>query len=57
MIFAFLVAWVWLGEALNPLQLGGAAVVLAGIVLAQTARANKVLDADLAISADVGGKS
>ena len=49
-IFAFLVAWIWLGEGLDPLQLGGAAVVLAGIILAQTARANKVIDADLALS-------
>jgi hypothetical protein len=30
----------------------GAAVVLVGIVLAQTARANKVLDPDLAFKAD-----
>ena len=49
-IFAFLVAWIWLGEGLDPLQLGGAAVVLAGIILAQTARANKVVDADLALA-------
>ncbi len=49
-IFAFLVAWLWLGEALNPPQLIGAAIVLAGIVLAQTSRANKVVDADLAIA-------
>ena len=49
-IFAFVVAWVWLGEGLDPLQLGGAAVVLAGIILAQTARANKVVDADLALA-------
>src|SRR4051794_11902647 len=33
-----LVAWVWLGESLNGIQLGGAAVVLAAIGLAQTAR-------------------
>lgn len=51
-IFAFLVAWLWLGEGLNPLQLAGAIVVLAGIVLAQTARVNKVVLADLAITAD-----
>ena len=49
-IFAFLVAWVWLGEGLTPVQLVGAAVVLAGIILAQTARANKVVDADLALN-------
>ena len=54
-IFAFLVAWLWLGEQLTPLQLVGAAGVLAGIVLAQSARADKVIDADLALpSSNVG---
>jgi drug/metabolite transporter (DMT)-like permease len=53
-IFAFVVAWLWLGEELNVPQLIGAAIVLVGIVLAQTARADKVVDADLAITADVG---
>ena len=48
-IFAFVVAWLWLGEKLDALQLVGAAVVLAGIILAQTARNNRVVDADLAI--------
>ena len=49
-IFAFLVAWLWLGEQLDILQVAGAAVVLLGIVLAQTARSTKtVVDADLAI--------
>nr|WP_282597248.1 DMT family transporter [Cryobacterium sp. BB307] len=48
-IFAFAFAWIWLGELLTPLQLVGAAVVLVGIVLAQTARINKVVDPDLAI--------
>ncbi len=49
-IFAFLVAWLWLGEQLDLLQIAGAAVVLVGIVLAQTARSSKtVVDADLAI--------
>jgi drug/metabolite transporter (DMT)-like permease len=33
-----LVAWVWLDESLDGLQLAGAAVVLSAIVLAQTAR-------------------
>jgi drug/metabolite transporter (DMT)-like permease len=33
-----LVAWAWLGESLDGLQLAGAAVVLAAIALAQTAR-------------------
>lgn len=49
-LFAFLVAWLWLGEGLGPLQMVGAAIVLAGIVLAQTARVNKVVDANLALS-------
>jgi drug/metabolite transporter (DMT)-like permease len=37
-VFAILVAWVWLGESLNAIQLVGAALTLAGIALAQTAR-------------------
>ena len=49
-LFAFAVAWLWLGENLDPVQIVGAAVVLAGIVLAQTARSSKtVVDADLAL--------
>jgi drug/metabolite transporter (DMT)-like permease len=37
-VLASLVAWVWLDETLSAAQLAGGAVVLAGIVLAQTAR-------------------
>lgn len=37
-LFAFAVAWVWLGEKLTWPQVAGAALVLAGIVTAQTAR-------------------
>ncbi len=48
-IFAFVVAWLWLGEQLDALQLVGAGVVLVGIILAQTSRAGRVIDADLAI--------
>lgn len=48
-VFAFAVAWLWLGEGLNLIQTMGAAVVLIGIVLAQTARADKVVNADLAL--------
>lgn len=48
-IFAFIVAWLWLGETLGALQIVGAVVVLAGIILAQTARIDKVVLADLAI--------
>lgn len=54
-IFAFLVAWLWLGEGLAPIQIAGAAIVLIGILVAQTARVNKVVDADLALLADVSG--
>ena len=35
---AIVVAWAWLGETLEPVQLSGAVLILAGIVLAQTAR-------------------
>lgn len=48
-IFAFVVAWLWLGEQLTALQLVGAAIVLSGIILAQSARSNAVVDADLAL--------
>jgi drug/metabolite transporter (DMT)-like permease len=37
-VVATAVAWAWLGESLGALQLTGAAVVLAAIVIAQTAR-------------------
>ena len=37
-VVAIVVAWLWLGESLNPLQLSGATVTLAGISLAQTSR-------------------
>jgi len=37
-VAAALVAWAWLGERLGPAQLAGAAIVLAAILLAQTAR-------------------
>ena len=33
-----LVGWLWLSETLGTVQLAGAAVVLAAIALAQTAR-------------------
>jgi drug/metabolite transporter (DMT)-like permease len=37
-VVATIVAWVWLQETLAPVQLAGAGVVLAAILLAQTAR-------------------
>jgi drug/metabolite transporter (DMT)-like permease len=37
-VLAALVAWVWLGEELAPIQIVGGLVVLAGVLLAQTAR-------------------
>jgi drug/metabolite transporter (DMT)-like permease len=37
-VVATVVAWAWLREALAPAQLAGAAIVLAAIGLAQTAR-------------------
>lgn len=47
-IFAFAFAFLWLGETLNSVQAIGAVLVLIGIVVAQTARVNKVVDLDLA---------
>jgi drug/metabolite transporter (DMT)-like permease len=37
-VAASVVAWAWLGEALLPVQVAGGLVVVAGIVLAETAR-------------------
>jgi drug/metabolite transporter (DMT)-like permease len=48
-VFAFVVAFLWLREGLDAVQIIGAAVVLAGIILAQTARSGRVVDADLAL--------
>ncbi len=48
--FAFIVAWLWLGEALNLFQLVGATLVLTGIIVAQTARTKPTpINADLAL--------
>jgi drug/metabolite transporter (DMT)-like permease len=53
-LFAFLVAWVWLGEAMAAIEIAGAAVVLAGILIAQTARERpKASDTDVAEVAEV----
>lgn len=45
-LFAFIVAWLWLGETLAAIQIAGAGLVLAGIVVAQTARDRKEVAAD-----------
>jgi drug/metabolite transporter (DMT)-like permease len=37
-VVASAIAWAWLDEALDPIQIVGGAIVLGGIVLAQTAR-------------------
>ena len=37
-VAASVVAWAWLGETFGAAQLVGGAIVLAGILLAQTAR-------------------
>lgn len=37
-LFAFVIAWAWLGETLAPIQVVGAVIVFAGIVIGQTAR-------------------
>ena len=37
-VLAIVVAWAWLGESLDPVQLSGAAVTLAGVSLALTSR-------------------
>jgi drug/metabolite transporter (DMT)-like permease len=37
-VLAGTIAWLALGEALTPIQLGGAALMLTGVVLAETAR-------------------
>jgi len=50
-IFAFLVAWLWLGKGLNLVQIIGAAIVFVGIILTQTARANDLIGAGLAYQA------
>ncbi len=65
-VFGFGFAWLWRGEMLAPVQILGAGVVLLGIVLAQTARAGKAVDLDLAViddarrtvpAPDVGGSA
>jgi drug/metabolite transporter (DMT)-like permease len=37
-VLAIVIAWAWLGESLNPVQVSGAAVTLAGVALALSSR-------------------
>jgi len=37
-VIAIAVAWAWLGESLDPVQVSGAAVTLAGVSLALSSR-------------------
>jgi drug/metabolite transporter (DMT)-like permease len=37
-VLAIVIAWAWLGETLDPLQVSGAAVTLAGVSLALSSR-------------------
>lgn len=48
-LFAFFFAYLLLGEVLNLLQIAGATVVLVGIIIAQTARDGRAVEADLAL--------
>jgi drug/metabolite transporter (DMT)-like permease len=48
-LFAFLAAWLILGETLNIVQLVGAGIVLAGVILAQSARDRRAVDPRLAL--------
>jgi drug/metabolite transporter (DMT)-like permease len=49
-VFAFVTAWLWLGEQLTLLQSMGATIVLGGILVAQSARSSDVVvQADLAL--------
>ncbi|WP_084037862.1 DMT family transporter [Demequina sp. NBRC 110053] len=52
-LFAFVVAWIWLGETLTAVQLAGSAVVLAAIIVAQTARARPAIAEPEAFAAGV----
>lgn len=48
-LFAFLAAWLILGESLNTTQLIGSGIVLVGVVLAQSAREGRGIETDLAL--------
>jgi drug/metabolite transporter (DMT)-like permease len=52
-VAATIVAYLWLDEALSGLQLIGGALVLSGILLAQTAREERVASADAAPQVEI----
>jgi drug/metabolite transporter (DMT)-like permease len=61
-VLAAIVAWIWLGEELAAVQIAGGLIVLAGVVLAQTARGEdrddsheklRKMQKDVAISRDL----
>jgi drug/metabolite transporter (DMT)-like permease len=65
-VLAAIVAWVWLGEELAAVQIAGGLIVLAGVVLAQTARSEdrgiahedlRKMQTDVAISRDLASGS
>jgi drug/metabolite transporter (DMT)-like permease len=51
-VLAATVAWVWLGQALGPIQVVGGAIVLLGVALVQSARAEPAADTGPAPQAD-----
>jgi drug/metabolite transporter (DMT)-like permease len=65
-VLAAIVAWVWLGEELAAMQIAGGLIVLAGVVLAQTARGDdrdiphedpRKMQKDVAVSRDLASGS
>lgn len=58
-VLAALVAWVWLEEELAALQVAGGLIVLAGVVLAQTARGGnqRKMQGNMAVSPELAGEN
>ncbi|MDQ3707963.1 MAG: DMT family transporter, partial [Actinomycetota bacterium] len=54
-VMAGLVAWLVLGELLTGIQLFGAALILSGIVLAETARQRSTREPTVAVPVAPGG--
>jgi len=48
-LFAFLAAWLILGETIDSVQLVGAGIVLVGVILAQSARSQRAAETDLVL--------